>query len=77
MRHYTSDGYARTCTRLDGVPNPARRVLRVVLCVGALALASLAVAWAAPRVSAKVEKELLPMWMKQRGIDPQILQQIP
>lgn len=52
MRHYTSDGYARTGTRLDGVPNPARRVRRVVLCVGALALASLAVAWAAPRVSA-------------------------
>lgn len=32
---------------------------------------------AAPRVSAKVEKELLPMWMKQRGIDPQVLNQIP
>lgn len=32
---------------------------------------------AAPRVSAKVEKELLLMWIKQRGIDPQVLQQIP
>ena len=32
---------------------------------------------AAPRVSAKVEKELLPKWMKQRGIDLKVLQQIP
>ena len=52
MRFHSSDGYARTGTRLDGVPNPSRRVRRVVLCVGALALASLAAAWVAPRVSA-------------------------
>jgi hypothetical protein len=32
---------------------------------------------AAPRVGAKVEKELLPKWMKQRGIDLRVLQQIP
>jgi len=52
VRFHSSDGYARTGTRLDGVPNPSRRVRRVVLCVGALALASLAAAWVAPRVSA-------------------------
>lgn len=32
---------------------------------------------AAPRVNERVEKELLPMWMKQRGIDLQVLKQIP
>ena len=52
MRHHSSDGYVRTGTRPNGVPSLARKVRRVVLCVGALALASLVVAWAAPRVSA-------------------------
>jgi len=32
---------------------------------------------AAPKVNERVDKELLPMWMKQRGIDFEILQQLP
>jgi hypothetical protein len=32
---------------------------------------------AAPRVNQRVENELLPKWMKQRDIDPKVLQQIP
>lgn len=32
---------------------------------------------AAPGVSERVDQELLPMWMKQRGIDLQVLKQIP
>jgi hypothetical protein len=32
---------------------------------------------AAPAVSEKVEKELLPKWLKQRGIDAKILDQLP
>ena len=31
----------------------------------------------APRVNQRVERELLPRWMKQRGIDPRILNQLP
>jgi hypothetical protein len=32
---------------------------------------------AAPQVNERVENELLPKWMNQRGIDPKILQQLP
>jgi hypothetical protein len=32
---------------------------------------------AAPKVTKRVEKELLPMWMKQRDIDSKILAQLP
>jgi hypothetical protein len=32
---------------------------------------------AAPEVNERVENELLPKWMNQRGIDPKILQQLP
>jgi len=32
---------------------------------------------AAPEVNERVENELLPKWMSQRGIDPKTLQQLP
>lgn len=32
---------------------------------------------AASRVNQRVEKELMPKWMKQRGIDAEILRQLP
>jgi hypothetical protein len=32
---------------------------------------------AAPRVRERVDRELLPKWMKQRGIDLKVLEQIP
>ena len=72
--------YAVTAETLEGAMDFARRVSgtdKVLVFDGSFGHITLSPSTAedliekAPGVSRKVDEELLPMWLKQRGIDPQ------
>jgi hypothetical protein len=77
--------YAATIKTLDAAMNFAYRTTgtdKVIIFDGAMAGLNVSTSLAelliqkAPIVSERVDKELLPKWLRQRGVDPSILDKL-